>query len=292
MLELKTYLERCCAEINSYLEKCLPAFRACHPALLEAMQYSVLGGGKRLRAILAITVSRMFHGQDGNIFPAAAALEMIHAYSLVHDDLPAMDNDDYRRGKLSTHKKFGEALAILAGDALLTHAFWVIAAHTEDKKLVAPMIEILGWGAGIGGMVSGQVADILGEYEIPTPALLDFIHTHKTGALIEASCQVGAIAAGISLEHMRIIREYGCKIGLAFQIIDDILDITGKKEKIGKTVGKDTEQNKITYPRIFGLAKAEEKASCLIEEACQAIASIANNEHLTALARFVHERQY
>lgn len=292
MQEFKKYLDRCCAEINEYLEKCLPAKSTSHPLLMQAMQYSVLGGGKRLRAVLAITVSRMLHGKDGNVLPVAAALEMVHAYSLVHDDLPAMDNDDYRRGKLSTHKKFGEAIGILAGDALLTHAFWVIAAQTEDKNLVAPLVETLGWGAGIGGMVSGQVADILGDRQIPSAAQLHYIHTRKTGALIAAACELGAICAHASLADVRAVSEYGNKIGLAFQIIDDILDVTGKKEKIGKTAGKDAEQNKITYPRIFGLAKAEEKASQLIEEACHELAPIAGNEMLVALARFVHDREH
>ena len=290
MLNFASYSDKIRYEIELYLEQCLSPCNCCPPLLMEAMRYSVLEGGKRVRASLAIHICRMFQGKDGNIFPAATAIEMIHGYSLVHDDLPAMDNDDYRRGKFSTHKKFGEAMGILTGDALLTHAFWLIAAKTEDRDLVAPIVEALGWAAGIGGMVSGQVADLLGERDIPNAELVAFIHTHKTAALIRSACQIGAIAAKATPELQQKIVVYGQNIGLAFQIVDDILDVTGKKERLGKTAGKDAAQGKITYPRVFGLEKAEEQAKKLIDDACQAVSNIPDSEYLVWLAQFIVSR--
>lgn len=289
---LTEILEKFREEVNGYLERSLASTNNSLPPLLqEAMQYGVMGGGKRLRAVLTILVSRTLGGKDGNAFPVAAAIEMIHCYSLIHDDLPAMDNDDYRRGQLSTHKKYGEAIGILTGDALLTHAFWLIAECTEDKDLVAPLVATVADAAGIGGMVSGQVVDILSENQAPTPELVDFIHNHKTGALIMASCKAGAIAARTDAENLQRLTEYGKKIGMAFQIVDDILDLCGSKEETGKTVGKDEARGKMTYPGVWGLARAKEDAQSLVEEACLSIAPIPTNERLLSLARFVLQRK-
>lgn len=290
-LNFKSYLETVRNEVNIYLAQCLEEKSQCPPVLQDAMKYSLLGKGKRLRAILAITVSRALHGEDQNVFPMAAALEMIHAYSLVHDDLPAIDNDDYRRGELSTHKKFGEAMGILTGDALLTHAFWVVAAHTLDKNLVAPLVETLAWAAGIGGMVSGQVVDILSTNTEPNAELVEFIHRNKTGALLMASCKSGAIAAKASSQRIQKIEDYGTKLGLAFQIVDDILDITSNTETLGKTAGKDVAQGKMTYPLVWGLDKARAEAKKLLDQACQSVRDIPDNAHLLALARMVLERE-
>lgn len=301
MEETKEYLKKIQGEVESYLEQCinnkLQPFK-----IIDAVKYSLLGGGKRVRAILAITIGRILGGKDENIFPYAAALEFIHAYSLVHDDLPAMDDDDYRRGKLSTHKKYGESIGILAGDALATHAFWVIGAKTEDKEVVAPLVETLAYLSGLGGMVSGQVADILAEKDYSVDEilgegnsfkeLLDFIHIHKTSALIAASCKGGAIAAKASQENIDKFELYGKKIGLAFQIMDDILDVTSTQEKLGKAVKKDQNLGKLTYPGIWGLEKSREKAKILVDESCELVSNIPNNKQLINLANFIVKRDH
>lgn len=278
-------------ELEKYLSDSIPESLPHIKLLLEAMRYSVLGGGKRLRGVLTIAISRILEGKDSNCFPVAAAIEMIHAYSLVHDDLPAMDNDDYRRGKLSTHKKYGEDMGILTGDALLTHAFWLIASKTENKAIVANLIEDVSWLSGIGGMVSGQVNDIANENEDIPLSLLHFIHVHKTGALISLSCKCGAIAANASQEKIAIMEKYGQKIGLAFQIMDDVLDVTSTSEKMGKKVGKDQDKGKNTYPKLLGLKKSKDEATKLINEAKNLISTIPNCGFLEYLANYVIDRE-
>ena len=300
MLEVTSYLKQTKDEINSYIEKTCFSRKILPVRLKEAMEYSLLAGGKRLRAILAIAVCRGLGGEDLNVFPVASAIEMIHCYSLIHDDLPAMDNDDFRRGKPSSHKKFGESIAILTGDALLTDAFYIIASQTKDKAIVSDLIEILSASAGIFGMVAGQVADVMAEEKISSilgedqtqENLLDFIHKHKTGALIAVSCKVGALAAKTTAEDYEKISIYGEKIGLAFQIIDDILDICSTPEKLGKSIGKDIEQGKLTYPALWGMEKAKTDAKKLLEEANQAIYDIEGLERLKDIASFVVERDH
>ncbi|NUM34350.1 MAG: polyprenyl synthetase family protein [Candidatus Brocadiae bacterium] len=301
MSNIIEYLEKLKEETDNYLKEILS--HEITPILLgEAVRYAMFGGGKRIRAILAITICRLLQGKDENIFPFAGAIECIHCYSLVHDDLPAMDNDDYRRGRLSTHKKFGEAMGILTGDALLTHAFWILAAKTKAKDVVAPLVENLAWLAGIGGMVAGQSADILQERKAPwedllgkeksTQDLLAYIHNNKTAALICCACKAGAIAAYAKPEEILKVAEYGIKIGLAFQIEDDILDVTGSQEKMGKKVGKDQASGKLTYPMVYGLEKAKEKAETLVKEAYQAISFIPDNVILQDIANFIVHRDY
>ncbi len=290
-LELEHYLEKSRKEIEDFLISCLDQKNPYANPLLEAMRYSILGGGKRLRAILAITSCRSLQGEDSNVFPVAAALELIHGYSLIHDDLPALDNDDYRRGKLSTHKKYGEAMGILAGDGLLTHAFWITSAKTRDKEIVASLVETLSYLSGIGGMVVGQVADILNENKTPSVDLVDFIHKNKTGALIAASCKCGAIAAKTSDENIARLTSYGEKIGLAFQIMDDLLDVQGTNEGIGKRVKKDEEKGKVTYPAVWGVEKSEQIANQLVQEAQEQVSSFPNNQYLLALADYVYLRK-
>ncbi len=301
MSNILNYLQELKKETDDYLKLILS--QEITPKLLgEAMRYAMFGGGKRIRAILAITICRILKGKDENIFPFAGAIEFIHCYSLIHDDLPAMDNDDYRRGRLSTHKKFGEAMGILTGDALLTHAFWLIASKTRDKEIVGSLIENLAWLSGIGGMVSGQVADILTEKKAPLEdvlgkekspqEILNYIHNCKTAALICSACKAGAIAACANMEDIQKFAEYGSKIGLAFQIEDDILDVVGSQEKMGKKVGKDESLGKLTYPGVYGLEKAKEKAQELVKEAYQSISSIPDSTILQEIANFIIHREY
>lgn len=279
-------------EINERLARYLSEVgRECPAVLEESMKYSVLGEGKRLRAVLPVLICRMLSGRDENVMPVACALEMIHCYSLVHDDLPAMDNDDYRRNLPTTHKKYGEAMGILTGDALLTYSFWLIAEKTPDHALVAPLVSIVADLAGVGGMVSGQVVDMQSQGRKASLEEVEHIHRNKTAALISAACKCGAVAAGASAERVRQLGEYGLKIGLSFQIVDDILDITGTSEILGKTAGKDLAQGKATYPAILGIERARELARELIEQACRCVADIDHNEPLISLARFVIERQ-
>ncbi len=300
-MEIELYLKAIKQEIEQYLDKHFPENRPPKP-LGDAMRYALLNGGKRLRAILTITIARGLNGLDEHIFPYAAALEMIHAYSLVHDDLPALDNDEYRRGQLTTHKKFGEAMGILAGDALLTHAFWFISNYIKDFSISAELTSTLSWYAGIGGMVSGQVADIMAERQkqpneiledSATPAiLLDYIHNNKTMALIFAACKGGAVIGKANSEIRNKIAVYGQKIGLAFQIVDDILDVVGDEKNMGKKVNKDQSLGKLTYPGIWGLEQAQQKANQLVDEACKSIADLPSSEYLIGIAKFITARTY
>ncbi|HON45245.1 MAG TPA: polyprenyl synthetase family protein, partial [Planctomycetota bacterium] len=271
-------------EVNEYLETLFPEKETAYPFILgESMRYALLGGGKRVRATLCVLIGRIFQGKDEDLFPIAAALEMIHAYSLVHDDLPAMDDDEYRRGRLCTHKKFGEALGILTGDALLTHAFYLIS-QMKNTTAIPAILKTLSWEAGIGGMVSGQTADVLMAKKHSVEEvfactkedkeILEYIHQNKTAALIHCSCYCGALAGNCSKEELEQISIYGNRIGMIFQIVDDILDVVSTQEKMGKKVGKDQDLGKFTFPGIWGMEKAQKYADQLIEEACQAVKNI------------------
>lgn len=278
-------------ELEEFLSEAIPQQQTNTELLLEAMRYSVLGGGKRLRGIITIAICRLLGGEDINCFPAASAIEMIHAYSLVHDDLPAMDNDDYRRGKLSTHKKYGENMGILAGDALLTHAFWIIASQTKDKSIVPQLVEDVAFFSGLGGMVAGQVNDITNENKEISFELLNYIHRHKTGALIALSAKCGAVCAKASESRVKSLESFGAKIGLAFQIMDDILDVTSTSEKMGKKVGKDSGKGKNTYPKFLGVEESRKQAKNLISEAKELIVDIPNSGFLEYLADYVVNRE-
>lgn len=241
-----------------------------YPSVIaEGMRYSVLNGGKRLRPILLLMVLELFNKKIDLGLPIAVAIEMIHSYSLVHDDLPALDNDDYRRGKLTTHKKFGEAEAILIGDALLTHSFSVVADETRDisSDKIVKIIGMISRYAGISGMIGGQIIDLESEKKKVSLETLKYIHENKTGKLIKLPIEIGAIISDATEEEYKALERYANGIGLAFQIKDDILDIEGDFEKIGKPVGSDLELEKTTYPSIFGVAKSKEILKEVISDA-------------------------
>jgi geranylgeranyl diphosphate synthase type II len=259
--------------LGHYLPAIDPSGRSDTPArLAEAMRYSVLGGGKRLRPVLALMAAEACGSDPDAALPSACALEMVHTYSLIHDDLPAMDDDDLRRGRPTCHKAFDEATAILAGDALLTLAFEVVARHTRPAEAVAGCVLALAEGSGPDGMVGGQMADLQAETRADGDAAeLEAIHRRKTGALLRAALMMGAAVAGAPAEEAEALDRYGRAIGLAFQIIDDLLDVQGDEAKLGKRVNKDSEQGKWTYPRFLGIEGSRRKARLLAEEAVEAL---------------------
>ena len=261
------------AHIEEVLNKYLPKEEGYAAKVMEAMNYSVLAGGKRLRPMLMEETYRMFGGSEQVIEPFMAAQEMIHTYSLVHDDLPCMDDDEYRRGRKTTHAVYGEGMAVLAGDALLNYAFETACkafSLTEDVQKAAKALTILANKAGIYGMIGGQTADIMAEDADPdtvTEELLLYIHKNKTAALIQSSMMIGAILAGADAKQINDIEKIGYNIGIAFQIQDDILDVTGTFEELGKPIGSDEENNKVTYVTLMGLEKAKEEVAKLSKEA-------------------------
>jgi geranylgeranyl diphosphate synthase, type II len=264
-MNLREYLACQQRLVDAELDRLVPPETTPPETIHRAMRYSLFAGGKRIRPILCMEAARAVAGSPDGIAAAACALELIHTYSLIHDDLPALDNDDYRRGKLTNHKVFGDAMAILAGDALLTLAFQVLAEldAPEDRKgrLVAELATASGT---VGGMIGGQVADLEGEGKTPNPQLLETIHRAKTGALLRASLRMGAIYTGASADQYDALSRYGEHVGLAFQIVDDILDVEESSEALGKTAGKDAQQHKITFPAVYGLAESHRMA----EEEC------------------------
>ena len=283
-------------QVDEALERWLPLQEDHPPKIHEAMRYSVFAGGKRLRPILALLACEAVGGTPEDAMPAAAALEMVHTYSLIHDDLPAMDDDDYRRGRRTCHRVYGEAIAILAGDALLTHAFQVLADAARTRLRPEGRLQVIAEiaeAAGSRGMVGGQAMDILAEgHEIDRPTLL-YLHTHKTGALIRASVRVGGIAGGAEAERLQVLTRYAERVGLAFQIVDDILDIEGATAEMGKTAGSDLRRKKATYPAIMGLEESRRQASHLLEEAKEALCPLGGKgATLAGLADFVGSRRH
>lgn len=247
--------------IDETLRKWVPPESAPPLSIHKAMRYSLFAGGKRIRPILCIAAAEAVSDAPAGIESAACTLELIHTYSLIHDDLPALDNDDLRRGVPTCHKVFGDAMAILAGDALLTLAFQVLGQMACPPERKTRLIEELAVSAGtVGGMIGGQVNDIEGERKHPTAALLDEIHRAKTGALLRASLRMGGIYAGADDQQLAALSSYGEHIGLAFQIIDDVLDVVQPSEALGKTAGKDAQQQKITFPAVYGLERSREMA--------------------------------
>jgi geranylgeranyl diphosphate synthase type II len=245
------------AAIEAGLEKLLPADSTPPTSIHTAMRYSVFAGGKRIRPILCYESARLFGADPAGAIPVGCALEFIHTYSLIHDDLPALDNDDLRRGKPTNHKVFGEAIAILAGDALLTLAFQTLAnAAIEPNRRVRVISEIASAAGTVNGMVGGQVADIEAEKKAADAAMLEYIHRSKTAALICGSIVAGAIAGGAGDEDVARLRRFGEQIGWAFQVVDDILDVSESSASLGKTAGKDQAQQKTTYPALYGLEKS------------------------------------
>lgn len=258
------------AEAERVVESFLPAAGGPQRTVLAAMNYSVRAGGKRLRPLLMRETYRMFGGEGKAVEPFMAAIEMIHTYSLVHDDLPAMDDDDYRRGRKTTHKVYGEAMGILAGDALLNYAFETALGAFDmggEPSRTAKALKILAGKAGIYGMIGGQTADVEAEGQTVSGELLGFIFRLKTGALLEASMMIGAVLAGASDENAERVGRIASDIGVAFQIRDDILDVTGSTEELGKPVGSDERNGKSTYVSIFGLAAARDEAKRLTDRA-------------------------
>jgi len=287
----KAFLKQSADFVDKHLDHLLPGGNTVPQKLHEAMRYSMFAGGKRLRPALVLAASEAVGGAREDALHAACAVEMIHTYSLIHDDLPAMDDDDLRRGKPTCHKVYGEALAILAGDALLTYAFEVLTA-TPRTESVAGIVRAISRGVGTQGMVGGQVLDIENEGKAATLASVAAIHSWKTAALIAACCEAGALAGGATQTEYEHLATFGTKIGLAFQIVDDILDITASPETLGKTPGKDAKVGKATYPAVMGLEKARLEADRLAQQAFGELKMLgARGKTLEALGRFVLERQ-
>jgi geranylgeranyl diphosphate synthase type II len=287
-LTTQQYISQTAAEVEAALKSVLPAQWDVPDQLREAMNYSVDAGGKRLRPVLVLAAAESVRRNPGAAkaaLPVACAIEMIHTYSLIHDDLPAMDNDDYRRGKLTNHKVFGEAMAILAGDALLTHAFYSIVQAARQNGVSAgialQIVEELSVLAGASGMVGGQAADMLGEQGVTSIEQLKYIHQHKTSDLIVFSLRAGALIGGATEEQLKHMTEFGTALGLAFQIQDDILDLIGDEAKLGKKTNSDVEQHKVTYPFLIGLDKSQMEVERLTDVAKQAL----NQAELEAPAR-------
>ena len=294
-MDLKAYLDARRVTVDDALDRVLPPETAEPVTIHRAMRYSVLAPGKRLRPILVIAGAEAVAGRADTVLDTACALELIHAYSLIHDDLPAMDDDDYRRGRLTSHKVFGEAMAILAGDALLTLAFRLVAtnaARVVPAALVGSVVAEIADAAGTNGMVGGQVVDIESEGKSISPDMLDYIHLHKTAALIRAALRVGALLAGGHAEHVEAISRAGLALGLAFQIVDDILDVEGSLAELGKSAGSDERKKKATYPALHGLPASKQRARELIEETKQLLSPLGPPaDPIRALADFVFERR-
>jgi geranylgeranyl diphosphate synthase, type II len=291
---LQEYLSEQVQAVDRALNESVPGEHVEPVSIHKAMRYSLFAGGKRLRPILAIAAARAVSDSPDGIEHAACTLELIHTYSLIHDDLPALDNDDLRRGRPTCHKIFGDAMAILAGDALLTLSFEVLSRlHWLNPERRVMLIEELSRAAGsVRGMIGGQVKDLEGERQRPTAALLDSIHREKTGALLRASVRMGAIYAGATEEELTALSEYGEHIGLAFQIIDDVLDVEESSEALGKTAGKDEAQHKITFPVVYGLERSREMAEEERRAAHIALRMFDDRaERLRQLADFVVQRK-
>jgi geranylgeranyl diphosphate synthase, type II len=294
---LSDYLREARRDLDEALNRYLPASNhdpkiSCPARLAEAMRYSVLAGGKRLRPLLCLMASEASGGDPPAALPAACALELVHTYSLIHDDLPAMDDDDLRRGRPTCHKAFDEATAVLAGDGLLTLAFEVLARHVRPADAAVGCIRTLAEAAGPEGMVGGQMADLQAEGRTDgTPEALEAIHRRKTGALLRAALRMGAITAAANPSTLEALDTYGRAIGLAFQIVDDLLDVQGDEVKLGKRVGKDSGLGKWTYPAFLGMEGSRLRAKQLADEAIAALVPLgARGDRLRALALDLLER--
>ncbi|MEL7510542.1 MAG: geranylgeranyl diphosphate synthase CrtE [Cyanobacteria bacterium J06554_3] len=294
--DLQRYLGDRAQQVEAALDASLPVV---YPEqIYDAMRYSLMAGGKRLRPILCLATCAMLGGNDAIAMPTACALEMVHTMSLIHDDLPSMDNDDYRRGKLTNHKVYGEDVAVLAGDALLTYAFEYIATQTPQMGETTParilqVIALLGKAVGAAGLVGGQIVDLASEGTAVDEKTLTFIHMHKTAALLEVSVTSGAILAGADQTTVEKLRRYAQRIGLAFQIVDDILDITSTPETLGKSVGKDVAAQKATYPSLWGLEESQRKAEQLIKDAIAELSDFDERaQPLVAIANYITARTH
>ncbi|SDD44520.1 geranylgeranyl diphosphate synthase, type II [Paenibacillus sp. UNCCL117] len=297
-LSISDYIKEQAALIERELERSVPSEWSMPAALREAMLYSLMAGGKRLRPILVLAAAEALGGRGEDALPVALAVEMIHTYSLIHDDLPAMDNDDFRRGKPTNHKVFGEAMAILAGDALLTHAFYTVVQAARKRGVpgdtIADIVEELARLSGAPGMVGGQAADMQGEQGVTKLEELEYIHLHKTSDLIVFSLKAGGRIAGADSAQLAALERFGTCIGLAFQIQDDILDLVGDEVKLGKPVQSDVKQQKVTYPYFIGMDASQAKVEELTREARQAVigAGFPAPERLLELADYLMKRDH
>jgi geranylgeranyl diphosphate synthase type II len=291
---LKETLEQGQRLTDSALDRLIPLETEQPVSIHKAMRHSVFAGGKRLRPVLCMEAGRMVAGSlPAGIEELGAALEMLHTYSLIHDDLPALDNDDLRRGRPTCHKVFGEAMAILAGDALQTQAYEVLSQLKCPAEARVKIIGEIARGTGtVDGMIGGQVVDLEAEHSQPTAEMLEYIHRSKTAALITASLVSGALYAGAKDSEVGRLRAFGLSIGLAFQIVDDVLDVTQTSAQLGKTAGKDTASEKVTYPALFGVDASVQKADALVDQAFEEMDSFGERaETLKELARFLVERK-
>ena len=295
-MDLKAYLNEKRRVVDEALKECFPKSEGPAADVIKAMHYSLFAGGKRLRPILCMAGATAVGGEEQDILPVACALELIHTYSLIHDDLPVMDNDEIRRGKPTNHRIFGEAIALLAGDALLTEAFQLMTrmdlSERVNPRSLLNVIGLIARAAGYQGMVGGQVVDIQSEGKEADPFLVQFIHSHKTGALIAVSVSSGAILGGGEEPRVKAITSYGQKIGFAFQIADDILDIEGDSQELGKGVGGDARQRKITYPSAFGLRRSKEAQQEMVEQAIESLKPFDHRaDPLRHIAQYIVERR-
>ena len=292
--ELKAYASQQRKKIDKALDFFLPKSSILPKTLHKSMRYSLFAGGKRLRPILCLAAAEACGGDPENALPAACAVECIHTYSLIHDDLPCMDDDDMRRGKPTNHKVFGEPIAVLAGDALLTLAFEIIGSAKSNKQYTTgDMVKELAVTSGSRHLVGGQVLDLEGENQEISPRTLQFIHQSKTAALLTSSLKLGAMASGATNKKVESLEEFGQCTGLAFQVIDDILDVTQSSETLGKSAGKDEAVNKATYPAIHGLKKSKKLAEKLTSKAINALKPFkSKGRRLEELAHYLLDREY
>lgn len=290
---LKTYWNQIQKGVEAALDKALPSAPTKPSTIHKAMRYSLFAGGKRLRPILCIAAAEACSGKIANALPMACALECIHTYSLIHDDLPCMDDDDLRRGKPTCHKVFGEAVAVLAGDGLLTAAFEIIASSRETSRYkTVHFVCELAQACGSQGLIAGQVADMEGEKKKLKLGELKYIHTHKTADLIACSLKLGAMSANATERTLKIFEKFGQQLGLAFQVIDDILDVTQPSEKLGKSAGKDIQAEKATYPAILGLTKAQKEADRLTQAALKELRPLGPKaKRLEEIAHYLLKRE-
>jgi len=295
-IKIEQYLDEKKTLVDKALQKFMPRPSGLASDVINAMNYSLFAGGKRVRPILCMAGAEAVGGSTDSVVPVACAIELIHTYSLIHDDLPVMDNDDLRRGKPTNHKVFGEAVALLAGDGLLTLAFNLMAGYGAEKevekKALLRVIDLIASAAGYKGMVGGQVVDITYEGKEPDPSVVEYIHRHKTAALIAASVTAGTILAGGNKDEEKSINRYGQQVGLAFQIADDILNIQGDRNIMGKGTGSDKEKGKMTYPSVFGTAESTKIQKELIKNAIESLKGFDNRaEPLRDLARYIINRK-
>ena len=293
-MEIGTYLKARQKTIDRALDRYLPKANVKPPTIHQAMRYSLFAGGKRLRPILCLAAAEACGGKIDNAMPLACAMECIHTYSLVHDDLPSMDNDDYRRGRLTCHKVFGDGIAVLAGDALLTIAFEIVSRAKPTRRYgTADLLREIAVAAGSQKLIAGQVADLEAEGKKATRGQLSYIHRNKTAAILTTSVRLGAMSANANPKQLRAITGFGRALGLAFQVIDDILDVTQTMEKLGKSAGKDVAAKKATYPAVIGLEKSRREAGRLTRQAHRALSGFAAKaKPLHALANYLLERDY